>query len=142
MWYIADLVEEITVEGETENVVHVNTVLLEADDDESAYAAALAEAYDDEYENPAGQMVRFRFVGLRELVRVFDELEHGAELAYEERVGVSSEELSDLVTERGDLAVFRPPEPRSGPDYTSREIMEEAKRRVRQGRAGGDGSAL
>ena len=143
MWYVADLVEEITVEGESDNVVHINSVLIEADGDEAAYAAALAEApAGDEYENPKGQTVRTRFVGVRELTRVHDELEHGAELRYEERVGVPDEELSSFASERGELAVFRPLEPRTGPDYTSREIMEEVDEVVRRSQASGDGSAL
>ncbi|MEL6616806.1 MAG: DUF4288 domain-containing protein [Bacteroidota bacterium] len=139
MWYIAELVQEITVDGEPNNVVHINSVLIQAENDEEAYTAALAEAYEDEYENPRGQTVRHRFVGLRELVRVYEELEHGAELAYEERIGVSLDDLSELATARHDLAVFRPPEPPTGPDYASRVILDEAVRLVRRHRAGGDG---
>ncbi len=141
MWYIADLIEEITVEGEADNVIHINSILIEADDDEAAYAAATAEGYNDEYENPRGQLVQFRFLGLRDLIRIYDDLEHGAELMYEERVGVSQKDIASLVSARGDLAVFRNPEARNGPDYTSKEIVEEAERMVRRNRAGGDGSS-
>ena len=41
--------------------------------------------------------MRFRFLGLRNLSVVYEELEHGAELMYEEQVGVPSDELKNCV---------------------------------------------
>ena len=40
-WYLADLVEEITVEGDPRNVVHTNMTLVRADSPEEAYQKAV-----------------------------------------------------------------------------------------------------
>jgi hypothetical protein len=82
-WYLADIVQEITVEGDPRNVVHTNLVLIRADSPEEAYEKAmeLGTAGDQSWENADGKRVTFRFRGLRELNVIHDELEHGAELS-------------------------------------------------------------
>ena len=137
-WYLATLIEEIAVEGDSRNVVHKNLVLVRADCPEKAYEKALELGRKSEvsYENPEGRLVKIKFRGLRELNVVYDEIEHGAELSYEELLGVPEEQIKALLRRKEDLAVFRPITPTAGPDYSSREVVEDAKRLV-DGAAGG-----
>ncbi|MGH9554490.1 MAG: DUF4288 domain-containing protein [Terriglobales bacterium] len=133
-WYVAEIVEEIRVEHDPENVVHRNLVLIRADSPEEAYEKAieLGREGDREYDNPEARRVRFRFRGLSELCVIYDELEHGAELLFSEDVGVSEEQIASWVRPKEALAVFRPDEPRTGPDYSSREIVREAEELIRK----------
>ena len=68
-WYLAEIVEEIIVEGDARNVVHTNLVLVRADSPEEAYekAVQLGTAVEMSYENLAGKRVTFRFRGLHDL---------------------------------------------------------------------------
>src|SRR5260370_3823593 len=111
-WYVAELVVEITVEDDPRNVVHKNLVLIRADSPEEAYEKALSLGREAEtfYENPAGKQVRFKFRGLSELNVIQDELDHGAELLYEQKVEVSDEEIKRWVLPKELLAVFQPTE--------------------------------
>ena len=133
-WYIAEIVEEITVEGDPRNVVHVNFNLIRADSPEDAYEKALecGRQGETQYANPQGQLVRIRFCGLRDLNVIDYELEHGAELMFEKRVGVSVDELRRLITPKEKLEVFvpwRPPDLSKEPDYASQEVLDEVERR-------------
>jgi hypothetical protein len=109
-WYIADIVEEFKVEGEPDDVVHINTTLVRADSPEEALekAFALGQEGDDSYRNPFGKLVTVRFRGLRNLSVIDGELEHGTELLFERKEGMSEQEMRDLVRERDRLNVFRP----------------------------------
>jgi hypothetical protein len=40
-WYLAEIVEQITVEGDPRSVVHTNLVLVRADSPEEAYQRAI-----------------------------------------------------------------------------------------------------
>ena len=142
-WYIAEIVIEILVENDPRNVVHVNTVLVKAADDEDAYQKALKLGYrwnGKPYLNPAGKLVRMRLVGLRGLDHVYDKLTHGCELMYEEHVRVSQKRLSALVTKKSDLNLFRRKaggNDHNRPDYSSGEIArdyEEYVKRVKSGK--------
>ena len=77
-WYISELVEQISVDGDPRNVVHKNLVLIRADSPEEAYQKALLLGREREisYENPAGKQVRFRFRGLSELNVISDSNEN------------------------------------------------------------------
>jgi hypothetical protein len=129
-WYLATMVEEITIEGESRNVVHRNYVLIRGKSPEDAYEKAqeLGKKSEVSYENPKGMLVRIRFRGLSELNVIYDEIEHGAELHYEELLGLSEQQVAALLRPRKDLAVFQPVSPSPGPDYSSREVLEEAER--------------
>jgi hypothetical protein len=130
-WYLAEIVEQITVEGDPRNVVHTNVVLVRADSPEEAYqkAMALGTAGEQSYENPEGKLVVFRFRGLRDLNVIHFELEHGAELNYSEDVGMKESEIQELLPSKEELGVFRRMKASTGPDYRSREIMEEVYER-------------
>ena len=126
-WYLADLVVQLEVEGDPRSVVHVNSCLIEAPTPEVAYdkAMALGRDTDDDYANSIGRPVRARFLGLRNLVEIYEPLEDGAEISFTERVGVSDLEARRLVSPRAELAVFRPHLPAATPDYASGQLMSE-----------------
>ena len=109
-WYLAEIVEEIRIESEPENVVHTNIVLVRADSPEEAYQRALALGKEGEmtYTNPDGKTVQVYFRGLRDLNVIHGELEHGTELIYEKRTGMSESDFARWVPAKEDLGVFRP----------------------------------
>jgi hypothetical protein len=133
-WYVAELIDEITVEGDLRNLVHRNLTLIRADSPEEAYEEAMqqGERAQCDYENPAGQRVRIRFHGLGALNVIYDELGHGTELLYEERIGVSGEEIAAWVRPKEQLAVFRPIQSTMGPDYSSKEVVDAAEELLRK----------
>ena len=118
-WYLADVVLEHRIDGEPQNVVHVNTHLIEASSPEEAYekALALGRRGEHEYENTDGRRVRVVFRGLRELNVIHEELEDGAELMYSEEVGVPEEQLREWDRPKERLGVFAPIEENRGPNY-------------------------
>jgi len=61
-WYLAALIKEIVVEGDSRNVVHKNLVLVRADSPEQAYQNALDLGKQSEicYENPAVCLTEMR----------------------------------------------------------------------------------
>jgi hypothetical protein len=126
-WYLADIVQQITVEGDPRNVVHTNLVLVRADSPEEAYQKAieLGAAGDESYENPDGKRVTFRFRGLHDLNVIHDELEHGADLIYSEDLDLDEPAIQEWVAPKEDLGVFLPITPSTGPNYASRDVVEE-----------------
>jgi hypothetical protein len=126
-WYLAEIVQEIKVEGDPRNVVHTNTVLIRADSPEEAYekSVKLGKEHETSYENPDGKTVTFHFRSLHDLNVIYDELEHGAELTYTEGVGMDEEEIRSLISEKSGLGVFAPISPSKGPDYASGDIIRE-----------------
>jgi hypothetical protein len=126
-WYLANIVEEITVEGESRNVVHTNLILIRADSPEEAYQKAieLGTAGEQAYKNIDGKRVTFRFRGLRDLNVIHDELEHGAELSYTEDVAVDESTIREWVAPKEELGIFRSSSPSVTPDYQSRDVVEK-----------------
>ncbi len=131
-WYIAELVMEFQIESDSRNVVHVNIVLIRADSPEEAFEKAeqLGREDEDTYKNPDNHTVTVTYRGIRALNVIHDELEHGAELMYEEKIGVCEDKLQAMLTPKSELAIFRPWQPKdsSVPDYSSKEVMEEVRR--------------
>ena len=125
-WYLADIVLEHRIDGDSQNVVHVNTHLVEAGSPDEAYekATALGRAGEHEYENTDGHCVRVVFRGLRELNVIHEPLEDGAELMYTEDIGVPEERLREWVRPRDQLGVFAPIEPRpASPNSFPESVM-------------------
>jgi Domain of unknown function (DUF4288) len=143
VWYIAEIVQRIRVEGDRRAVVHVNFCLIGAGSPGEALTKARALGKDGEvrYRNPAGRQVSIEFLGLRDLNVVHDDLEDGAELLYEEHVGLGDAAARELVRPRRALSVFRPIRPSPGPDYAAGGILEEAGRMVGGGSVRGRGRA-
>lgn len=130
-WYIADIVEEIRVEGDRRNVVHINQVLVRADSPNEAYARSLKLGEDCNltYKNQQDKKVAIKFRGLRELSVVHDKLGHGAELGYQEEVGISERKIKRWIRTKKELGVFAPLQKTTGPDYADGEIMRELAKR-------------
>jgi Domain of unknown function (DUF4288) len=129
-WYIAEIIEEIVVEGDSRNVVHKNLVLIRSDSPDDAYAKALEIGHQGEgsYTNPSGRLVSTRFRCLGHLDVIHDSLEHGAELLYERKTAVPEEEIQKWLLTREQLPLFRESQPPPDyPDYGSKDILEEAK---------------
>ncbi len=129
-WFLAQLVMEIRVAGCKRNIVHVNYVLIGARNPEDAYAKAMhlgKQSRLEPYLNPKGQRVTNRFLGLRQLDVIHDDLEHGCEIMYREMLRVSPKGLRRLVRKKSELEAFMPiSNGRPGrPDYASKEIMDK-----------------
>ena len=125
-WYLADVVLEHRIDGDAQNVVHVNTHLVEAGSPDEAYEKALAigRRAERDYDNTDGRRVRVVFHGLRELNAIHEPLEDGAELMYTEDVGVPEHEWREWITPKEQLGVFAPIEPKSVPNYMPESIMQ------------------
>jgi hypothetical protein len=108
-WYVAELIEEITIEGDPHNVVHRNVTLIYANSPEEAYGKALTLGKENEgsYENPERKLVRTKFWGLGELNVLHDDLKHGAQF-YQEQIGVPGEKLNRWVLPKKNLSAFLP----------------------------------
>lgn len=116
-WFLAELVMEFQVEGDERNVVHVDSVLVQADTRVHAWHAAveLGRAAEHAYENTEGRRVRKSFRGLRQLMVLWEGLEHGSELFYSEHVDVPEERIREWTGPREDLAAFLvAPDPSDG----------------------------
>jgi Domain of unknown function (DUF4288) len=136
-WFVAEIVLEITVQDDSRNIVHKNLVLVKAGSAQEAYekAQTLGQENEVSFQNPSGKRVDIRFLGLGKLTAVNDRLEDGAELSYEEYIGVSDERIKEWILPKHLLTVFRDVTPSPGPDYSSAEVLEQASRILRK--AGG-----
>jgi hypothetical protein len=129
-WYLADIVLELLIEGDSRNVVHTNLRLIEAASPEQAYEKALALGRNEEqtYTNTDGNQVRVVFRGLADLNAIHDALEDGAELAFSESVSVPPAKLRARVRRKEQLGVFAPHGPRrQGPNYMPDSIMRKLR---------------
>jgi hypothetical protein len=125
-WYLADIVEEIRVEGDRRNVVHINLILVRADSPDEAYekAMALGKQGNTKYKNPEGRAVTIRFRGLKDLNVIHDELEHGSEITFSRDIGLSEKKIKKWIPPKSKLGVFAPIRPHRGPDYASADVVE------------------
>lgn len=133
-WFLAELVEEITVEGEAKNVVHRNLTLVRASSSAVAYkhAEKLGRKGETSYKNSSGKRVRIKFRGISSLDVVHEPLSHGAELQFKENIGLSEEKIRKLIPPKNKLEAFMPiRKHKRRPDYASEEILKEAFRLVR-----------
>jgi hypothetical protein len=126
-WYLADIVEQIVVEGDPRNIVHTNLVLVRADTPEDAFARAneLGTAAQASYENPEGKIVTITYRGLRDLTVIHGEFEHGAELTYSEEIDVDETAIQQCISSKEELGVFAPIMPSRGPNYSSKDVIDE-----------------
>jgi hypothetical protein len=132
-WFIAQQVEEIRVQGHKRNLVHINYVLIQARTPAEAYrkSVELGKSGNQRYKNPDGKAVTIRFLGLRNLDVIHDSLEHGCEIMFSERRGMTRAGLRKLVRKKEELEAFLPVRDRPcQPDYSSKEIMDEVAKRL------------
>ncbi len=125
-WYIAELIERISVAGDPRLVVHRNMHLIRADSPEVAYTKALALGREGEmtYLNPADQQVSIEFLGLADLSVIYDPLEDGAESAYTRYTVGSRQESEQFVRDRNNLTVFAQSPPAAEPDYSAKDVVD------------------
>lgn len=131
-WYIAELAMEITVHGARCNVLHRNLILINAHSPEEAYEKAIKTGWKGEtdYKNLKDQSVEIRFRGVSKLDVIYEPLEDGAELYFEEQLGVPESEIKRMIPPKEKLDAFTPPSPgkEHDPDYRSKPVVEEAVR--------------
>jgi hypothetical protein len=129
-WYVAELLMEITVHGANRNVLHRNLTLISAHSPDEAYGKALevGQSGETDYKNIKDQSVEIRFRGISKLDVIYDPLEHGAELYFEELLDVPEPEILQMIPPKEKLDVFTPPRPgeERDPDYGSRAVIEQA----------------
>src|SRR5215472_1214910 len=137
-WYLAEIVEELTVADDPRNVVWRNLTLVHANSPEDAYERALRLGHsgETEYLNSAGKLVTTRFRGLSFLDVIHDPLEHGSELVFHSNIGVSPDELRKLLRSKEQLELFRPANDPEGPDIAAGEIVQEMEKRFGIKRSG------
>lgn len=130
-WYLADIVEQISVEDDPRSAVHINTVLIRASSPEEVYRKALecGKQGETSYENPDGKAVRITFRGLRNLNMIYEPLEDGAEISFDEKIGLDEEAIRAMVRPREELGVFAPIVPSPGPNYRSADVESELAER-------------
>jgi hypothetical protein len=89
-WYIAELTEEVTLEGDPQNLVHKKTRVIFADSPQDAYEKALSMITEHEvsYINEHHKAIRTRFWGLRELNLSNEDMERAGMLP-ENRTGAA-----------------------------------------------------
>jgi hypothetical protein len=108
-WYVAELVQEFAIEGEQDNVIHCDMLLIHANSPEAAYDEAIRfGAGDATYTNPEGKTVTARFRGLKSLHRMWEEPHHGALVSWEKRTGMSETELQAWLPSKKELDAFKP----------------------------------
>lgn len=109
-WFIAVQVEEFQIEGESENLVYLNHILIKAISAEMAYTRAqeICGQSNHQYKNFEGNLVTCKFRGLYDLFPIHDELEDGKELSFINMDRLLEEEISKLVRSKDELDIFRP----------------------------------
>jgi hypothetical protein len=109
-WYPAGLMEAFQSASEANYLLWINWILVRAGNAEEAYARALkfGEERNTEYPNTDGVLVTVSFRGLRDLYEIYEELEDGAEIIYDEYEDISSDDIDARARKKEDLAVFQP----------------------------------
>src|SRR5262249_18483659 len=125
-----EIIEEIQVEGEPQSIAHINFTLVRADSPKEAYdkAIELGKELECSYKNTDSKFVTIIFRGLRDLNVIHDELEHGAELIYQEKIDLTSEQIVQMVREKGQLSIFLPMIASKGLNYMPKDIAEELEK--------------
>jgi hypothetical protein len=106
-WYIAELTEEVTLEGDPQHVVHKKTRVIFADSAEDAYEKALSMITEHEmnYIHEYNKAVRTRFWGLRELNLSNEDMDRVGILP-ENRIGAARRKNSTGLTPEQQFALL------------------------------------
>lgn len=109
IFYVAEIVQEIIVEGSETNVVWTNFVLVQADSGDEAFEKALELGMQSEssWTNSDDNLVTVSFKGLHDLHEIDGDLEHGTELLYEQKIGMNASDLASWVKPKERLGIFR-----------------------------------
>ncbi|HEU4414142.1 MAG TPA: DUF4288 domain-containing protein [Candidatus Angelobacter sp.] len=101
-WYVAELTEEVTLEGDPEHLVHKKTRVIFADSPEDAYDKALSMITEHEvtYLNEDNKTVRTRFWGLRELTLSNEDMDRAGILPQSQRGAARRQNSTGLTPEQ------------------------------------------
>ncbi len=107
-WFLADIIQELKVADTEDSTVWINTHLIRASSPDEAYEKALnrGKLYDDSWTNTDGEQVISRFRGLRNLLLVYEKLEDGAEIMWEEQEDVSEQDIQEMIKPRAQLGAI------------------------------------
>jgi len=101
-WYVAELTEEVTLEGDPLNIVHKKTRVIFADTAEDAYEKALSMITEHElgYLNEHKRAVRTRFWELRELDLSNEDMDRAGMLPQEKKGAARRRNSTGLTPEQ------------------------------------------
>ena len=107
-WFLADLIQELRVGDAKESTVWINTHLIKATSPEEAFEKAtnLGKLCESSWTNTDGEKVVSRFRGLRDLLLIYEKLEDGAEIMWEEQEEISEEEIQEMIKPRALLGAI------------------------------------
>ena len=114
-WWIASFIQRFEYHDENKANLNrrclawENTILIRATSREVAYRKAIAQgrvASGSEGWNSSGRKGTWRFEGLTGLLPVYEELEDGAEILWQEHSGVSVRKIRGRIKRKHELAVF------------------------------------
>lgn len=102
IWYLADLVTEVRVEGEERSVVHFDLHLVQAANAAEAYDKALriGGGKSKQYLRNDGNLMSFIFRGLNDLVAMDGEFADGERILFRSQPEMTEEEIQHVVTPR------------------------------------------
>ena len=106
-WYVAELTEEVTLEGDPQNIVHRKTRVIFADSPQDAYEKALTMITEHEvgYLNEHRKAIRTRFWGLRELSLSNEDMDRAGILP-KNRIGTARRQNSTGLTPEQQFALL------------------------------------
>jgi hypothetical protein len=95
IWFIAELLIEMRIEKEPRNVVHVNSHLIRAktNADAKRKAKEIGKQSSNSYKNTDGKNIKVRFRGIRDLFELPEGIEDGAEILWEEHIGLTESKI-------------------------------------------------
>lgn len=107
MWYLATFIQASIVDDEPDCLVYLNQLVVQAEDWDSAYRAALELGQDENvaYKSVLGQQVTVRFEGIHALTPIGPTLEHGT------CISITPRDAALTATPRHELVVI------TGPPY-------------------------
>lgn len=102
IWYLADLVTEVRVEGEERSVVHFDLHLVQAANAAEAYDKALriGGGKAKQYLRNDGNLMSFIFRGLNDLVAMDGEFADGERILFRFQPEMTEEEIQHVITPR------------------------------------------
>ena len=121
-WWIASFIERFEYYGENKANLNrrclawENTILIKAPNREVAYRKAVVRGRlshgNEGVNSSSGRKGAWRFEGLTGLLPVYEELEDGAEILWQEHAGVTVRKIRSRIKQKHELAVF---DDRDGP---------------------------
>lgn len=125
-WFIAELLIEMRIEKEPQNIVHVNSHLIHAKTIAAAKAKAKAigKKSSNSYKNTDGRKVKVIFRGIRDLFELPEGVEDGAEVLWEEYVGLTENKIKSWLRPVAEKAKPR----KNVPNYMPESVMKDLEK--------------